>query len=148
VELADARRAAAERLGFPTLDAGDGLPRRVRGRVGGGGAEVVVESTGVAAVAAVAVECATRGGRISVVGLPKVSSELDLRRLTLFERSLVGSLGYRHDLPRVLSLVASGALDPAAIVGDTVALADAPATIAALASATDERIKVLVDARE
>jgi (R,R)-butanediol dehydrogenase/meso-butanediol dehydrogenase/diacetyl reductase len=148
VELADARRAAAERLGFRTLDAGEDLPRRVRRELGGGGAEVVVESTGVAAVAPVAVECAARGGRISLVGLPKVPSALDLRRLTLFERSLVGSLGYRHDLPRVLSLVAGGALDPAVIVGDTVALARAPDTIAALASSTDERIKVLVDARE
>ena len=37
-----------------------------------------------------------------------------MRRLTLFERSLVGSLGYRYDLPRVLGYVAAGALDPAA----------------------------------
>lgn len=148
VELHTGRRAAAERLGLPTLDAGSELPRRVRRALGSGGADVVVESTGVAAVAPLAVECATRGGRVALLGLPKSESALDLRRLTLFERSLVGSLGYHHDLPRVLSLVASGALDPASIVGATIGLSQLPETMEALASKPDDRIKILVNPHE
>ena len=32
-----------------------------------------------------------RGGRVALLGLPKDPVDLDLRRLTLFERSLVGA---------------------------------------------------------
>jgi (R,R)-butanediol dehydrogenase/meso-butanediol dehydrogenase/diacetyl reductase len=146
VELDDARRGVAERLGFPTLDAGPDLARVVRRTLGDGGAAVVVETTGVADVLPQAVECAARGGRVALLGLPSAVSALDTRRLTLFERSLVGSLGYRHDLPRVLKLVADGALDPSLLVSETVALAGAAEALADLAASPGARIKVLVDA--
>ena len=145
VEQDGDRRQIAERLGFATLDPGESLPRRARKQLGDGGADVVVESTGVAALVPVAIECAARGGRIALLGLPNSSSAVDPTRLTLFERSLVGSLGYRHDLPRVLHLVAGGRLDPAVLVGATVPLADAAAAIEELAQAPDARIKVLVE---
>ncbi|MEA2252486.1 MAG: (R,R)-butanediol dehydrogenase / meso-butanediol dehydrogenase / diacetyl reductase [Solirubrobacteraceae bacterium] len=144
VELDAERRAVAERLGLPTIDPGDDLARRVRKSLGDGGADVVVESTGVADVVPLAVECAARGGRVALLGLPSAASTLDARRLTLFERSLIGSLGYRHDLPRVLRMVASGALDPAELVSDRVALADAAQALQDLASAPAGKIKVLV----
>lgn len=144
VELDVERRVRAEELGLATIEAGEELPRRVRRVLGSGGAEVVVESTGVAAMAPVAVECATRGGRVALVGLPLSSSAIDTRRLTLFERSLVGCLGYRHDLPRVLDLVRSGALDPAVIVDETVDLDDAAETVSRLASSPAGTIKALV----
>jgi (R,R)-butanediol dehydrogenase/meso-butanediol dehydrogenase/diacetyl reductase len=144
VELDPVRAAAAERLGLSTLDAGDDVHRRVRAVVGGGGADVVVESTGVAAVVPQAVECAARGGRIVLAGLPSRPSEIDVRRLTLFERSLVGSLGYRHDCSKILGLVAAGRLDPAAIVTDVVALDDAVALVQRLASGPGTTIKALV----
>lgn len=144
VERDDGRRRIAEGLGFATLDSGDDLPRRVRRELNGG-PDVVVESTGVAALVPVAIECAARGGRIALLGLPASESTIEPRRLTLFERSLVGSLGYRHDLPRVLKLVAAGQLDPSAVIGATVPLAEAAATIEELATAPDTRIKVLVE---
>jgi (R,R)-butanediol dehydrogenase/meso-butanediol dehydrogenase/diacetyl reductase len=147
VEVNAGRRAAAEDLGFATLDAGDDLPRRARRSLGDGGADVVVESTGVEALLANAVECAARGGRIVLLGLPRGASELATRRLTLFERSLVGSLGYRHDLPRVLALVAAGAIDPAAIVSLTVPLGEAADALRSLADPGDT-LKVLVDVSE
>jgi (R,R)-butanediol dehydrogenase/meso-butanediol dehydrogenase/diacetyl reductase len=93
----------------------------------------------------VAIECAARGGRVALLGLPSSPSTVDARRLTLFERSLVGSLGYRHDLPRVLELVAAGRLDPASLVSAKVALADAADALQDLATAPGGRIKVLVD---
>jgi (R,R)-butanediol dehydrogenase / meso-butanediol dehydrogenase / diacetyl reductase len=65
----------------------------------------------------------------------------------LFERSLVGCLGYRHDLPRVLKMVDEGQLDPTDLIGEVVPLADADDTVAALASAPGAKIKVLVDPR-
>ena len=107
----------------------------------------MVETTGVAAMAPVAVECASRGGRIVLLGLPAGASEIPTPRLTLFERSLIGSLGYRHDLPRVLSLVAAGSLEPEAIVGATVALEQSAAEIKRLAEKPGATIKTLVATR-
>jgi (R,R)-butanediol dehydrogenase / meso-butanediol dehydrogenase / diacetyl reductase len=147
VELQPARRERADSLGLRTLDPGEDLVRRVRKGLGDGGADVVIESTGVAEVIPLAIECATRGGRIALLGLPKDSSAVDARRLTLFERSLVGSLGYRHDLPRVLSLVADGHLDPAALVGSTSGLADAPAVLHHQAFEAGGIVKALIDTR-
>ena len=140
VELDPARQQRAGDLGFHILEAGEGLPRRARGALGGGGADVVVESTGAAGVMADAVECAKRGGRIALVGLAGDPAALDAKRL-------VGCLGYRHDLPRVVKLVEAGRLDPTELIGDVVPLADATQTLADLASAPSEKIKVLVDPR-
>ena len=73
---------------------------------------------------------------------------LDPKRLTLFERSLVGSLGYRHDLPRVVALVASGTLDPSAIIGDIVPLSDAQEAMSEMGRGPGAAIKVLIDPRD
>jgi (R,R)-butanediol dehydrogenase/meso-butanediol dehydrogenase/diacetyl reductase len=147
VELQPARRERAEALGLSTLDPGEDLVRRVRRGLGDGGADVVIESTGVADVVPMAIECAARGGRIALLGLPKDASAISARRLTLFERSLVGSLGYRHDLPRVLSLVADGHFDPASLVGVTTALADGPEALHHQAYEAGGVVKALIDTR-
>ena len=147
VELDPARQRKAAELGFRTLEAGDELPRRARRLVGGGGADVVVESTGAAAALPDAVECTKRGGRIALVGLPGDPAPIDVKRLVLFERSLVGCLGYRHDLPRVVRMIEAGQIDPTELIGEVIPLADAATVLADLASAPGEKIKVLVDPR-
>lgn len=144
VERVPVRLGKAAEMGFATLEAGDELPRRVRRAFGSGGADAVIESTGVAALLPDAVECAKRGGRIVLVGISGRPSRIESRRLALFERSLVGSLGYRHDLPRVVKMMQAGQLDPLPLIGDVVELSDAPAMFSTLASRPDERIKVLV----
>lgn len=144
VDAAGARRGAAESLRFRTLAAGDDLPRRLRRTLGTGGADVVLDATGAAGVLPLAVECARRTGRIVVAGLSKQPSSLETARLTLFERSLVGSLGYRNDLPRVLAMVDEGLLNPAVIVADVVPLERAPETFERLAIAPSAHLKVLV----
>lgn len=147
VELDEGRRERAAELGLPAWQPGDDLAKRVRRSLGEGGAPLVVETTGVAAMVPVAIECASRAGRIVLLGLPAAASEVSARRLTLFERSLIGSLGYRHDLPRVLGLVAAGSLDPEAIVGNTVSLAESAAEVARLAAKPGATIKTLVATR-
>lgn len=138
------RLAAADALGLDTLAAGDDLPRRVRRTLGGGGADVVVEATGVPDVLATAVECAARGGRIVLTGLPAAPSTLAIDRVVLFERSLIGCLGYRYDLPRVLALVEQRRFDPSVLVGDIIVLERVPHALSELAGPTP-LVKVLVD---
>ena len=144
VEKSEPRAAAAERLGFPTVEAGEELPRRVRKALGSGGAHVVLEATGAAGLVPVVIECARRGGRIVLLGLGHEAESVDPRRLTLFERSLLGSLGYRHDLPAVAAMVGAGLVDPAAIVTDVIPLSRAPEALARLAADPGDDIKVLV----
>jgi (R,R)-butanediol dehydrogenase / meso-butanediol dehydrogenase / diacetyl reductase len=146
VEKSEPRAALAERLGFRTLEAGDELARRVRAALGSGGAHVVLEATGVAGLVPVAIECARRGGRIVLLGIGHEAVPLDPRRLTLFERSLLGSLGYRNDLPEVVAMVEAGLVDPAAIVTDVVSLRQAPDVLARLATDPGGDVKILVRA--
>jgi (R,R)-butanediol dehydrogenase/meso-butanediol dehydrogenase/diacetyl reductase len=144
VERVDARRRRAEEMGLETIDAEDGLANCLRKRLGRGGADVVVESSGVAEVLPTAIGCADRGGRIVSVGTTRDAAPVDIGSLTLYERSLLGSLGYRHHLPRIVRLVEQRLLDLSPLIGDVVPLEAAPETIASLASGPDARIKVLV----
>lgn len=145
VEIDDRRRGQAEDLGLRTIDPGEDLPRRLRRSLPERGAQVAIESTGADGVAAQAVECTVRGGRITLLGLPKDPAGLELRRLVLFERSLVGSLGYCYDLPRVLSLAEDGLLDPLSVVGSTVPLSRAVDELIRQTETTPAAIKTLVE---
>jgi (R,R)-butanediol dehydrogenase / meso-butanediol dehydrogenase / diacetyl reductase len=140
------RRQRAEELGYAALSP-DGEPRDVARAVRqltGGGAPVVVECSGNAAALELAPEMSCRGGRIVSVGLPKQPVSVDAARLVLYERSLVGALGYRFDLPRIASMIDSGVLQPERLVTRTVALADAVGEFDRLAAGDGTDLKVLV----
>jgi (R,R)-butanediol dehydrogenase/meso-butanediol dehydrogenase/diacetyl reductase len=126
----------------PTASARDDA-RAIRALTGGG-APVVVDATGVAAALESSLDMTCRGARIVLVGLPKTPPSLDGGKLVLYERSVVGSLGYVHDLPRVAALIATGALQPEPMITRSVGLADVPAELARLADDPGDDIKVLV----
>jgi (R,R)-butanediol dehydrogenase / meso-butanediol dehydrogenase / diacetyl reductase len=140
------RRQRAEDLGYSAVSP-EGEPRDVartiRGLTGGG-APVVVECSGNAAALELAPELSCRGGRIVSVGLPKRPVPIDGARLVLYERSLIGALGYVFDLPRIVKMIDSGALEPERLVTRTVALADAVTEFARLADDAGADLKVLV----
>jgi threonine dehydrogenase-like Zn-dependent dehydrogenase len=145
VEKSQPRQELAASLDFPVLEAGESLPRRVRRAIGSGGADLVIESTGASSVLRDAVECTRRGGRITLVGLGAQPGDLSTDRLVLFERSIVGSLGYRRDLPRVARMIGDGLVDPGVVRSEIVSLDDAPTAFVQMSSEPRERIKVLVD---
>jgi (R,R)-butanediol dehydrogenase/meso-butanediol dehydrogenase/diacetyl reductase len=141
------RRERASELGYDVHEpAGDRreVAREVRSLTAGG-AQIVVDASGVPAALEAAPDMTRRGGRIAVVGLPKRAPEIDAARLVLYERSLVGSLGYANDLPRVASMIAAGALDPERLITKVVPLAETPGELARLADEPGGDIKVLVD---
>jgi (R,R)-butanediol dehydrogenase/meso-butanediol dehydrogenase/diacetyl reductase len=142
-----ARRARAEELGHATI-APEGTPREVaravRGRTAGG-AQLVVDASGVAAALEAAPDMTGRGGRIALVGLPKTSPAIDAARLVLYERSLIASLGYAHDLPRVAAMIAAGQIDPERLITRAIGLEDTPDELERLARAPGDDIKVLVE---
>jgi (R,R)-butanediol dehydrogenase/meso-butanediol dehydrogenase/diacetyl reductase len=142
----EGRRARAEAMGFSTFvpsgSARDDA-REVR-RLTGGGSRLVVDATGVSAVLENAIDMTRRGADIVILGVPKTPAQIDAGRLVLFERSLVGSLGYVNDLPRVASLIATGHLDPTPMITRTIELEETPSELERLASAPGDDIKVIV----
>jgi (R,R)-butanediol dehydrogenase/meso-butanediol dehydrogenase/diacetyl reductase len=146
-EPGEERRSRAVDLGF-RVHAPEGSPRDVARAVRAltdGGADLVVDASGAPPALEAAPDMTVRGGRISLVGLPKHPPALDpARQLVLYERSLVASLGYAHDLPRAAAMIAAGTLDPEPLVTRDIALDDLPGALEHLASDPGE-VKVLVD---
>jgi (R,R)-butanediol dehydrogenase/meso-butanediol dehydrogenase/diacetyl reductase len=144
-EPAAGRRTMAASLGLATIEPLEEpreLSRRVR-QMTGGGAAAVIDASGAAAALAVAPEMARRGGRVVLVGIPKRPVEIDGARLVLYERSLVGSLGYVADLPRVADLIAEGRLDVDPLISREIVLEQVPAELARLADHPGDEIKVV-----
>ena len=141
------RRARAEALGFethvPEGDARD-VTRALRSRTDGG-ADVVLDCTGVASVMTMAPDMTRRGGVVVLVGIPKAPPTVDAGKLVLYERSIVASLGYVNDLPRIARMIDAGVLDAQGLITRKVTLTEAPLVFEQLASDPGDEIKVLVE---
>lgn len=111
----------------------------------GGGSNLVVDCTGVPEVMTMAPDMTVRGGVVVLVGLPKTPPVLDAGKMVLYERSVVASLGYIHDLPRVARMIESGGLDAKGLITRKVSLVDALAVFEELAADPGDEIKILVD---
>jgi threonine dehydrogenase-like Zn-dependent dehydrogenase len=146
-ELAPGRRARAEAHGFrthaPERETKE-FARAVRGLTGGG-AGVVVDCSGAAPALEAAVEMSERGGRIVIAGIPKKPIPIDGGRMVLYERSLIGTLGYANDLPRVARMIATGNLEPSVMITNRIALSEVPEEIASLAGDPRDEVKVLAE---
>lgn len=113
-------------------------------RSGRVGPDVVIEATGRPAVVDQAIRTARRGGRVVVAGIATEPVTIDTRQLVFYERTLTGSLGYNHDLPRVLALMAAGRFDPAPLITSVRPLAEAPGILAELSRDPGGELKVLI----
>lgn len=92
----------------------------------GGGAHVSVDAVGSPDTASAAVHSLRRRGRHVQIGLLAELPVLPLDRVIAWELDILGSHGMpAADYPGMLALVASGAVDPAALLGRTVGLAEA-----------------------
>ena len=116
VDLVPEKLELADRLGATDLiGAGPGAVEAVRDATDGG-AEVVIETVGSAAVLAEAYAATRRGGRTVTVGLPHPEQMLEIPAVSLVaeERALLGSyLGScvpAEDIPRFIALRAAGRL--------------------------------------
>lgn len=108
------KRAIAERLGAVAAHPSDAAETITR--VIPGGADVVIETVGKAAVLADAYRAGRRGGRIVTVGLPNPAERLDLPAVSLVAEgktligSYMGSSIPARDIPRYIALWRSGRL--------------------------------------
>jgi (R,R)-butanediol dehydrogenase/meso-butanediol dehydrogenase/diacetyl reductase len=111
------------------------------------GPDAVIDGTGRPEAIALGLSSVRRGGRVAVAGISPSELSFDLRQLVLYERTLVGSLGYNFDIPRVLELMASGLIDASRLVTDIRPLSAGIATLEELSS-PNQHIKVLLTPQE
>ncbi|MFB2586367.1 zinc-binding dehydrogenase [Herbiconiux liukaitaii] len=101
----------------------------------GRGADVVIEAAGPALATRQAVMMARRAGTIVLAGVAHSATEVDLPQLqlTVHGKRILGcqngQISPRHDMPRWMSLLESGALDPSPFITRRYALADIDTTL-------------------
>ena len=102
----------------------------------GGGAHVAIDAIGSAATAAASVRCLRRRGRHVQVGLlagDEREPRMPMAELISRELEIAGVHGMPvRGYPALLRLVASGAVDPARLIGRRIGLEDAGAALAAM----------------
>jgi len=82
-------------------------------------------------------------------GTPDISmsAAVDGGRMVLYERSLIATLGYANDLPRVAAMIASGSLDPSVMITNQISLDEVAPEIESLASDPRDEVKVLAQVK-
>ncbi|MFD3307234.1 2,3-butanediol dehydrogenase [Streptomyces sp. NPDC058694] len=108
------------------------------------GPDVVIDATGVAALATQAVATVRRGGRVVLAGVGHGSVEFDMGQLVFYERSVLGTLGYNFDIPRVIDLMSTGRLDASALVTGRFPLTEGAGVFEDLAADRARHLKVLL----
>jgi alcohol dehydrogenase len=137
VDVAPGPLARAGDLGAEhALNAREGdVAERIR-ELTGGGAHVSIDAIGSAATAAASVRSLRRRGRHVQVGLlagDEREARMPMAELVSRELEIAGVHGMPvRDYPALLRLVASGAVDPARLIGRRIALEEAGAALAAM----------------
>jgi alcohol dehydrogenase len=118
-----------------TLEAAPDTAGRIR-ELTGGGAHVSIDAIGSAATAAASVRSLRRRGRHVQVGLlagDEREARVPMAELISRELEIAGVHGMPvRDYPALLRLVASGAVDPARLIGRRIPLEEAGAALAAM----------------
>ncbi len=145
--VADPDAARLERArGFGadvTLRSGqDDIPAAVAAELGGLGPSVVIDGAGVPSLLAEMCAVAAPAGRIGLLGFSAEPTPLVQQQVVSKELSLFGSRLNRRLMPQVIQWLETGRLQPAAMVTQTFAAADAKAAFDFIENHPEETIKV------
>ena len=124
VEVSDWRLELAASLGFDPIDPKRvDVQKEVLERTGGKGADVLIDSAGVAATAQQLPTLTRIHGRIGMVAMPKEPLAVDLTALVLREIGFVGCRAYvRDDFEAAIGLIARGEVQVGALVSHVMPL--------------------------
>jgi (R,R)-butanediol dehydrogenase/meso-butanediol dehydrogenase/diacetyl reductase len=149
-EPSPARREHAARLGATEVydPAACSVRTEVYRRTDRVGPDVVFECTGVPSVLEDSVSSVRKGGKVVLVGIGHEKAALSSHSMVPYERQIIGSMGYRGDLPEVVDLIATGRLDPRPLITSVVGLGDAiSGAFKPLAAGGAAELKILIDVR-
>ncbi len=142
------KRSLAEKLGADfTLPGGSEGADRVSEITGGRGADLIIETTGMAPMIADAISMARLGATLVLFGITTAThAELPLYQLYFKELNLVSSRAAKsEDYPASIDMVARGIVKLAPLVTHLVPLTELEAAIGMLESDTDERMKIILE---
>ena len=142
------KRSLAEKLGADlTLPGGPEGLQRVSEATGGRGADLVIETTGIAPVIADAIAMARLGATLLLFGITTATqAALPFYQLYYKELMLINSRAAKsEDYPASIDLVARSVVKLAPLVTHVVPLSELETAIGMLRSDTDERMKIIVE---
>lgn len=114
----------------------------VAGEHDGLGPSVVIDGAGIPALLEEACRVASPAGRIGILGFSPAPCNVSQQEIVKKELSLVGSRLNRRLLPQVVQWLAEGRLQPAAMITQTFAAADAPEAFALIERDPASTLKV------
>jgi len=149
-EPVQAKRELAESLGADaTIDpAASDDARAAVLEVAGRPADLVIEAAGTAATASIALDLVSPGGTVLFFGVcdEEIRVSVSPRRIFREELTITGSYTNPFTDQRALDLLASGRLQPDAIISDRFPLAAAPAALARAREPASVKVMLVGDA--
>jgi D-arabinose 1-dehydrogenase-like Zn-dependent alcohol dehydrogenase len=131
------------------VDASDGKAHRAIKEITGGGAHVSIEAVGIAATTNASIKCLRPLGRHVQVGMPighTAKMEIDMNGIFMKNLAVYGSRGmpaWRYE--QLFSLIASGAVDMAPMIGRQIGLSQVSRELAAFNGPTPPGVAVVTD---
>jgi L-iditol 2-dehydrogenase len=128
VDLEDGRLALAKQLGADDVlnSRSEDIPARIREMTDGLGADVVMEAVGADATVRMAIECARKGGVVTLIGNVTASVSFPLQSVVTREISVFGSCASSNDYPACLALMGRGSIRVAPMISAAVPLERGP----------------------
>jgi L-iditol 2-dehydrogenase len=146
VDINPFRLARARDLGADvTVDAQSRDPvAAIKEEVEGRGADLAVEAAGFAITYRQCVEAVRKRGKVIALGFMEPEVTFPMSSIIYRELSIIGSTAFCHEIETVLSLFASGTLDPAPLITHTFPLEAAQQAFETAADPGANAIKVMV----
>lgn len=141
IEPNASRREQARNFGVEVARPGEDVSTRLRGTP-----HAVIDCSGHPSVAESAIAMLSYGGRLVLVGIPSIPSQILLTDVVLKEIRIVGSISYSvRDFEESLLALTSGAINTNAVITSVVGLNEADAKIRELHQGSSTDIKVLIE---
>jgi len=151
IDLADSRLASAAQFGADTTinNGREDALARVMELTDGLGADVALEAVGVPDTFELACQLIRPGGRVANIGVHGHSATLHLEKLWTRDVTITTGLVDTKTIPQLMSLVASGRLDPTAFATHHFALEDTMSAYDTFADAANTAaLKVVLEGSE
>jgi L-iditol 2-dehydrogenase len=115
---------------------------------GGRGVDVALEAVGRTETVASAIDCARKGGTVTLVGNIEPQVTLPLQKVVTRQLRLQGSCGSAGEYPEAIELVSSGKIKVAPMISAVAPLDDGPTWFERLYAHEPNLMKVILDPRE
>ena len=121
----------------------------VREWTSGVGADVAFDCVGTESSLTSAIDISRKGGRVAIVGVFRSAPTVDMNKIVLQEREIIGNLAYVDDFPRAISLMADGRVNGNDFVTGRIGLKDIiDKGFQALIDRPEDHVRIIVNAHD